>query len=406
VVWRRPSRIYHGGVTRRTALVVALAVVLAAAGVALGAVALHRGDGREAATTASDPAVCERLDPREARPCYISAFSAQLQGEDDPRVAVQQITARAWETGGFLLPNCHGIMHTVAREYARAQGVTLATLMDYLPQTDDPGCPAGFAHGLVTAVAPEMEAAEPRNSAAVCAQARTRYQRYSCTHGFGHAFMRMHGGDLGPALDMCRALGPNVAPDCAQGAFHDYWFAVIGVDDAKLANEAVTSPRELCAAQSAEFVRPCWYRAFVDSRPEGSEVSSRSDFEELCSGLAGLQRQACITAASVIGPLDPEVQIGLCAELPAADVESCIRGTKVQNLLGATVAEYVELARTCDLFVGPTRAGCYRWLGKTISVVTDGAFGARGCPELRDPRARRACAAGARRVDDALVTFS
>jgi hypothetical protein len=392
-------------VTRRTAFVVALAVVLGTAGVAIAAVALRGSDGREAAQAAPDPAACERLEAREARSCYISAFSAQVQGEDDPRLVVQQITNRAWETGGFLLPNCHGIMHTVAREYARAESVTLATLMDYLPQTDDPGCPAGFAHGLVTAVAPEIDAADPTDAAAVCAEAGTRYQRYSCTHGFGHAFMRMHGGELEAALDMCRALGANEAADCGQGAFHDYWFALIGVDDAKVAGEAVTSPRELCAGQAAEFVRPCWYRAFVDSRPEGFVVSSRSDFEELCSGLAGLQRDGCITAASVIGPPDPEVQIGLCAELPAADAESCIRGTKVQNLIGATIGEYVELARTCDLF-GGERAACYWWLGKTISVVTDGAFGERGCPRLRDGLAQRACAAGARRIDDALVTFS
>jgi hypothetical protein len=394
-------------VRRRTPLVVALAVVLGAAGVAVGALTFRSDEDRDAATTtARDPAVCEQLDPNEARPCYISAFSTQVQGEDDPRVVVQRIADRAWATGGFLLPNCHGIMHTVARDYARSEGVTLATLMDYLPQTNDPGCPAGFAHGLVTAVAPDIDAEDPGKAAAVCAEAGTRYQRYSCTHGFGHAFMRMHGDELPPALEMCRALGPSAAPDCAQGAFHDYWFAVIGVDDAELEGEAVTSPRELCAAQSAEFVRPCWYRAFVDSRPEGFAVSSRSDFEDLCGGLAGLQRQACITAASVIGPPDPEVQIGLCAEIPAADAESCIRGTKVQNLLGATIADYAELARTCDLFRGGTRAGCYRWLGKTISVVTDGAFGERGCRQLRDPLARRACSAGARAVDEALVTFS
>ena len=52
---------------------------------------------------------------------------------------------------GRRLPpsNCHGVMHTVGRTYARDVGLTLATLMDYLPRSD-PGCSAGFAHGLVT----------------------------------------------------------------------------------------------------------------------------------------------------------------------------------------------------------------------------------------------------------------
>jgi hypothetical protein len=52
----------------------------------------------------------------------------------------------------------------------------------------------------------------------VCADAGTRYRRYSCIHGFGHAFMRINGDRLGPALDLCRGLGARAAADCAQGA--------------------------------------------------------------------------------------------------------------------------------------------------------------------------------------------
>jgi hypothetical protein len=83
------------------------------------------------------------------------------------------------------------------------------------------------------------------------------------------------GDSLAPALDLCRGLGARAAPDCAQGAYHDYWFAVAGVDDASLPSQAVTDPRRLCAAQPRPFVRPCWYRAFVAARVhEGS--TSRS----------------------------------------------------------------------------------------------------------------------------------
>jgi hypothetical protein len=58
---------------------------------------------------------------------------------------------------------------------------------------------------------------------------------------------------------------------------------------------------------------------------------------------------------------------------------------------------------------GSTRrppAECYRWLGKTLAVVTDGAFGDEGCPQLRSGSARRECAAGADSMDEALETFS
>ena len=135
-------------------------------------------------------------------------------------------------------------------------------------------------------------------------------------------------------------------------------------------------------------------------------MAAPADFDELCSGLAGVQREACVTAASVIGPPDPALQMGLCAQLRPADAASCIRGIMVQNLIGASVADFVVLSGNCDQLAGRARISCYEWLGKTISVVTDGAFGERGCPELSDRDARRVCAAGAKRVEEALVTFS
>ena len=184
-----------------------------------------------------------------------------------------------------------------------------------LPRSNDPGCSAGFAHGLVTGVAPSIDPRRPRDAAEVCADAGTRYRRYSCVHGLGHAFMRIHGDRLPPALALCRALGPGTAPDCAQGAYHDYWFAVAGADQAALPAGADTDPRTLCAAQPAEFVRPCWYRAFVDDRPEGIVVDSAIHLDVLCRDLDGLQREACITGAAVIGPADPEQQLEVCADL-------------------------------------------------------------------------------------------
>jgi hypothetical protein len=45
-------------------------------------------------------------------------------------------------------------------------------------------------------------------------------------------------------------------------------------------------------------------------------------------------------------------------------------------------------------------------LGRTLAVVTDGEFGHAGCPQLAGANARRECDAGARRIDEALVTFS
>ena len=388
-------------------LVVVLLLGCAGA-VAVAFVVLRAVDEEPApASVAVDLERCRNLLPDAARECWTREFLAAVDGQDDPRPAVAAIADAAWSEGGFLLASCHGLMHTVGRTYAREAGITLASLMDYLPRSNDPGCSAGFAHGLVTGVGAQIDPRRPGEAAAVCTEAGTRYQRYSCVHGLGHAFMRIHGDRLLPALALCRSLGPRLAPDCAQGAYHDYWFAVVGADEASLPAGATTDPRRLCGAQPTALVRPCWYRAFVDNRPEGIVVDSPEHLDVLCEGLDGLQREACVTGAAVIGPADPALQLELCAGLDdPADAAGCIRGTKTQNLLGSPASDFIRLIGRCELFTGATRSGCYRWLGKAIAVLTDGAFEHAGCPKLADADARRSCRAGAREMEDALVTFS
>jgi hypothetical protein len=360
-----------------------------------------------AAVRVPDLAECRQVGADLARDCYTRAFLSLVRGRDDPRPAVQAIADAAWKEGPALVADCHGIMHTVGREYAAAAGVELGTLMRYLPQSNDPGCTAGFAHGMVTAIAPDIDPTRAGEAARICGGARTRYQEYSCIHGFGHAFMRIYGDRLEPALHLCRALGTRAAADCGQGAYHDYWFAVAGADEAGLSEEPVRDPRELCAAAPEGFVRPCWYRAWIENRPTAFSVDGPDDLDGLCAGLGGLQRAACITAASVIGPSDPVEQLDVCARMGSeSDAAACVRGVKVQNLGDARTGELVALVDRCASLPGRASSACYRWLGKATAVLTDGAFARDGCPRLRGAAARRACAAGAGAMDEALETFS
>jgi hypothetical protein len=393
---------------RRAVIAGAALLVVVALAVTAGVLLLHDDWTAAGSNVRNDLARCDKAFSDDAkRTCYLTALRKLVEPASNPDGVIQQITDAAWsDPHGFLLPNCHGIMHTVGREYAVAHGVKLATLMDYLPSTNDPSCPAGFSHGLISGVAPQIDPTRPKALTAICARARTRYRRYSCIHGFGHAFMRVYGEQLEPSLKLCKALGPGSASDCAQGVYHDYWFSVSGFDSTRSSSpKPVTNPRRLCAAQPAEFVRPCWYRAFLETRPPGFEARSIDDMDRLCAGLAGLQRSACITGASVIGPADPRVQLEVCAGFSGPDAVSCIHGTKVQNLLKFPASTYVAVIRRCDLFAGATRDDCYRWLGTTLSVITDGKFRTAGCPQL-DARSRQDCDEGAAAMNAPLVTFS
>jgi hypothetical protein len=94
----------------------------------------------------------------------------------------------------------------------------------------------------------------------------------------------------------------------------------------------------------------------------------------------------------------------VCARLSAADAAACVRGVPDQALAGKA-GRQLRLIRECVRIVAGARSGCYEWLGRTLAVVTNGAFRERGCRKL-SPSARRACEEGAGRMSAALVTFS
>ncbi len=86
-------------------------------------------------------------------------------------------------------------------------------------------------------------------------------------------------------------------------------------------------------------------------------------------------------------------------------MDACVRGTKVQNLLGSPTETFVELIGGCERFPAAERLGCYRWLGRVLTVLTDGAFRDEGCTTLAQP-AQEHCLRGAAQVDEPLATFS
>jgi hypothetical protein len=308
-------------------------------------------------------------------------------------------------TGGYFLNHCHGLMHTIGRRYGQMVHVTLARLRQYLPRSNNPGCSAGFAHGLLTYLGPQIIKIGPKGAAAQCATALTRYQRYSCIHGLGHAYMRLFGELFGYALRWCRALGPGNAVDCAQGVYHDYWISLSGMDNTHRPAHAKTSPRALCGSQPRMFVRGCWYRAFIE-HPPPRKLHSAGDLLAVCRKVHGLQREACVTAASVIASDDPFHQLRICAKLDGRLAVDCAHGVQVWNTAGARMWYQVSLVRLCASFDRRSRTGCYSWLGKTLNVVLNGRFGPHGCPRLHRQAARAACARGARSYESPLVTFS
>ena len=351
--------------------------------------------------------VCQNFTRPVAR--YRSCLSEQalwlVVHTHDPARELPRIDRYAHSVGGFLNDNCHILMHPVGRRYARRIHLTLARLRDYLPRSNDPGCSAGFGHGMIMELGPQIVRMGPQGAAAACRKASTRYQRYSCVHGLGHAYMRLFGELVGPALGACSALGPTNAADCAQGAFHDYWIAVAGLDQTHRPAGTTTSPRKLCGAQHAQFVRACWYRAWLERPPRVVPRSGRA-LVRLCRGLSGLQQEACVTGGSVIVSPDPFTQLTVCRELRGADAGACVRGIRAPALLAQPLSMQVRLIRGCAGIDHAAQHACYSWLGTALNVVRNGGFADAGCRELTYAKTRAACAEGARAYEGALQTFS
>jgi hypothetical protein len=151
------------------------------------------------------------------------------------------------------------------------------------------------------------------------------------------------------------------------------------------------------------YVRSCWYRYFLE-QAVSLPVRDATDLRRTCRNLRGVERFGCISAAALTISSNPFDQMRICLRLASRDAEACVRGVPDQALAGRP-ARQVALIRSCARIARAARADCYSWLGRTLAVVTNGAFLVRGCAKLR-PNGRQACSAGARKMNAALVTFS
>jgi hypothetical protein len=341
-------------------------------------------------------------DPKRSR-CYIRGLLAAVEKAGNPARELPRIDKTVHTSGGFLEANCHILMHEVGRTWARRHGVTLETLFRYVPKSNDPGCSAGFGMGMVMHLGTQL-VLEPRGVIPICTKLPTRFREYTCVHGSGHAFMRGYHGQLASAVVACKSLGSRFAPDCAQGAFHDYWISLSGGDGTTRPKQADTDPRSVCS--SFAYPRPCWYRFFWERRQSANILDER-DIAGLCRGTRGSQRAGCIGGASLLlaRAQEPVDHARICGRLRGNDALDCLRGVNVPALEGDRFAQ-IALVRTCTGQPDSTRNRCYAWFGRTLNVVTNGRFERSGCVRLQVPAARAACVAGARRLGEPLGTFS
>jgi hypothetical protein len=341
---------------------------------------------------------CEHIGLAQAKDtCYERMLLQDIDRSGDPATELPKIDRRARAAGGYLYASCHAYMHVVGRAWAREHHLTLERLQDVVPRSNDPNCSAGFGMGLVMGLGPQIIRTGGKSALRTCNRLPTRMRQFTCVHSLGHALMRGYHESLWLAVGACKRLGPSAAPDCAQGAFHDYWIALRGADEATVPQRVVSSPRKLCAeADFRAFAVQCWYRYWVEKLP-APVFSSTADVLRVCRGLSGGERVGCIAGAEKAVDDTPAAQARICTTMTAADGLACLRGVANQAYAGRPARERA-LFSVCRRMAAP--GGCASWFGRTFNVLENGRSRCVG------GALPAACGAGARRWREPLVTFS
>ena len=138
--------------------------------------------------------------------------------------------------------------------------------------------------------------AEPRSLLKTCSRLPTRFREYTCVHGSGHAFMRGLPQPAARRDQRVQRVGPANAPDCSQGAFHDYWISLGGGDGTSTPENADDSPESVCGAYT--YKRPCWYRYFWERKADTRVYKAGT-----CRAVRparGHARAGCMSGASLL----------------------------------------------------------------------------------------------------------
>ena len=234
----------------------------------------------------------------EVDDCYAQRYMGLLRLAPSSDAGVSRITRASRRVPGPA--RCHVIMHTVGQRWSRMRGLELRDLDAALPRSRDDGCASGFAHGLITALAPQIDPADPGEAVRQgCADITVRYERLHCAHGFGHAFSRIWNLQVDKSVAMCSRLGGAQGFNCAHGALMDYWLAR-AADGEKPPRDGPGGVASVCAFSSPRIVQLCWFRATWDLHLTGPGIHTRRYARRLCSGLDGPAGRGCAEAVALM----------------------------------------------------------------------------------------------------------
>ena len=336
---------------------------------ALPAAFLLKG-GQDKSPPAANLALCKKLpassDLKPMINCIVASAEAEIIRSGGAATALPKIERQSEQLGGAVREGCHIAMHLVGSRLVKREKVTLATMQNYLPQSDATNCSGGFTHGMISVMG--VTPGKSRQIAtSVCANEPTRARKFTCIHGIGHG-LRRYLGSPSTANRYCSKLGSrSVASDCAQGVYHDFFLAAPNaanrqelsrpklakpVTMAELIGKPIVGRQQsspidrMCMDQPTRFLRECWYRLLVGPGIP-MNISGPKDILYACGGLPNKQQEAC-TAALATGRTIPDQLVKICSPIARKSQRlgsACVDGIDLLSV-GWKVSNQPEDAKT------------------------------------------------------------
>jgi len=220
---------------------------------------------------------CSLLRKEVVWNCYVTPSTRRRREVQGPGArSLPRIDKKvARPAGGYLMGNCHMIDARRSAACTRARSprgrwrISSATCRG----SNDPGLLGRpSAMGMVDEHSVRRSGGWGRDGAVqMCLRARRRASgRTPVSTRWGHAYMRLYQRAVevrhpGLSRTSCEA-GTRLWP---RGAYHDYWLGIAGRDNAKRQRNAVTTATGCFAGRAiSSFVRPCWYRYFLELPPK------------------------------------------------------------------------------------------------------------------------------------------
>lgn len=302
------------------------------------------------------PCENENLTINQTINCISAAVSKEIDKKKNPATFLTVVDNRVMQGDPKLIIFCHTAMHKSGRDFVFKNKLTLADLERYTPRSDNSNCPAGFTHGMISAIG--INRSNAAELLKTCARQKTRSEQYSCAHGVGHSFNRFYENDVAKTAKACLALESKTAQSwCAQGMYHDYFIATSGGLYSRSEIKKEKETLRVCQDGPRDFLSECYFRLFqAENRPE---VRDSRILKSLCPR----DREDCIRGAATSTVRDNNI-VNVCSELREKDALACLSGS------GLIIPDYSVSSQP------DSQALIYR--RSTLNPLIDQCLGLRG----------------------------